>query len=115
MLKKALFVLAVIFLLIALQNIVNSTYNLWLKKSLIDQVQRELQVKKTENQKLKLSLSEASKPQFIASQARDKLFLLQPGEQDVIIPSDMFPPKQIRHVKATILPSWEQWINLVLR
>lgn len=109
--KKAIYILIVIVLLIVINGLVHSIYDLWHKQDLLTSAQKELQNQQLQNQKLKGELSYVQSQQFIEEQARDKLFLVKPGEQEVLISQNLInkggPQKQTQNI-----PNWQQWLKL---
>src|SRR6185437_3210160 len=86
--KKIAFFSVIIILLITINNLIHSIYTVWQKQDLIIQAQKNLAAEKEENQRLKKDIAQVNRPQFIESEARDKLLLAKPGEGIVILPKD---------------------------
>jgi cell division protein FtsB len=108
--KKAGFILIVIVLLLIINNLIHSIYDLWQKQDLLTQAQKQLSVEKLKNATLKTEISNAKSAQFIDEEARNKLFLVKPGEQEVLISQDLIsksPQKQ-----AQDFPNWQKWLKL---
>lgn len=72
--------------------------------------QKQLAVEKKENSRLKQTLSEAEKVEFVESQARDKLFLVKPGENVVLLPKKTY--SEVKTAEEERLPNWQAWVNL---
>lgn len=106
--KKAVFIVVVVVLLFIINSLARSIYNLWQKQDLLTQAQKTLEEEKLKNQKLKASLSYVETEEFVESEARNKLFLAKPGEQQVVIPQkeDKKPEKKEE------IPNWQKWLNL---
>ena len=109
MLKKAIFLIIVIVLLLVINSLVHSIYDIWSKQDLLNQAQKELTKEEQKNQKLKAELSFVQTPQFIEGEARNKLFLVKPGEQQVLIPNTASESSKVQEKQ---IPSWKQWLNL---
>ncbi|MDO8583116.1 MAG: septum formation initiator family protein [bacterium] len=107
--KKALLVLIVFTLLIIINNLVRSIYDIWQKKDFVSEAQRELDFQKQENQRLKSQLSYSQTSEFIEKEARDKLFMVKQGEKRVLIPKEQ---EKLAQDKGENLPNWQQWWNL---
>lgn len=107
--KKIIFLIIVIFLLIAIGNFVNSIYHLWHKKDLLTQMQKQLDNEESENKKLNAELSKVNSPMFIEEEARNKLFMVRPGEKNVIIPQSQEDGKQKKSSVKKEKPSWVRW------
>jgi cell division protein FtsB len=109
--KKAAFILIVLILLFIINGLLHSIYDLWHKQDLLTSAQKQLSQEQLKNQKLKAELSFTNSPQFIEEQAHDKLFLVKPGEQEVLIAPDLKsksePQKQIQNI-----PNWQKWLQL---
>lgn len=110
--KKVLFVFVIIVSIFIINNLIRSIYELWKKQDLLTQVQKELEVEKEKNQKVKLQLSYVSSDKFIEEQARNKLFLVKLDEQALVI-------KDLNKATASDAaktidnrPNWKKWWNL---
>ncbi|MCL5019841.1 MAG: septum formation initiator family protein [Patescibacteria group bacterium] len=109
MVKKAIFLIVVIVLLLAINNLVRSIYDIWNKQDLLSQAQKELTKEESRNQKLKAELSYVQTQKFIEEEARNKLFLVKPGEQQVLIPNTASESSK-KQEKQT--PNWQKWLQL---
>jgi cell division protein FtsB len=109
--KKAGFIIIVIILLLIINSLVHSIYNLWQKQDLLTSAQKELDVEKLKNAKLKKELSYAQTQQFIDETAHNKLLLAKPGEQQVLISQKLINQNQVQKQKQNI-PNWQKWFNL---
>jgi cell division protein FtsB len=108
--KKAIFILIVLVLLFIINGLAHSIYDLWHKQDLLTTAQRELSIEKMENQKLKGELSYVKNQSFIEEQARNKLFLVKPGEQEVLISPDLSQTQAKQ--QAQNIPNWQKWLKL---
>ena len=81
MLKKTGFLIVVIILMLIINNLIHSIYDIWSKQDLLNQAEKQLSKEESKNQKLKADLSYVQTQQFIEEEARNKLFLVKPGEQ----------------------------------
>ena len=111
LMKKAAFVLIVLILLFIINGLLHSIYDLWHKQDLLTSAQKQLSQEKLQNQKLKGDLSFVQTPQFIEEQAHDKLFLVKPGEQEVLIAPDLKNKNQPQK-KIEDVPNWQKWLDL---
>lgn len=109
--KKAAFILIVIVLLLIINGLVHSIYDLWNKKDLVASARRELAQEELKNKKLKADLSYVQTNQFIEQQARNKLFLVKPGEQQVLISQNLIDNSKSQK-PAQNIPNWQKWLNL---
>jgi cell division protein FtsB len=108
--KKITFFVTVIILLLTINDLVNSLYTIWQKQDLIIQAQKNLAVEKNENQELKKEIAQVNQPQFIETQARNKLLLTKPGESVVILPQDALGASTAATPKpADTRPNWKKW------
>lgn len=110
--KTILFVIAVIVSLVIINILGRSIYDTWRKKDLVVKAKTNLAQQKEENRKLKLQLSMVNDPNFVEKEARDKLFLVKPGESGVIVPQDLINKKERKEV--IVVPNYQQWIDLIL-
>ncbi len=101
--------IVVIVLLLAINNLVHSIYDIWSKQDLLNQAQKELTKEENKNQKLKGELSYVQTQKFIEEEARNKLFLVKPGEQQVLIPN---MASESSRTQEKQVPNWQQWLNL---
>lgn len=89
--KRILFITFIVISLIIIYNFLSSIYRLSSKKNVLIQAQNELKKTQKENMELKKQLSLVKNPEFIEEQARDKLFMVKPGEKTVVIPDNLLP------------------------
>jgi cell division protein FtsB len=106
--KKIIFIIVVISLLLIINNLVRSMYDVWQKRDFVTQAQKQLDFQKQENQRLKATLSYSQTQEFIEKQARDKLFMVKAGEQKVLIPQE----DNSQVVQEDNSPNWKKWWNL---
>ncbi len=111
--KKVIFFIALGICILVINNLVRSIYDLWHKNDLLVDAQRELTRQKQENQRLKSQLSYVESKEFVEEIARNKLLLVKPGEQRVLIPQDLIkgsstPSASIEKVD----PNWKKWLRL---
>lgn len=109
--KKAAFILIVIVLLLIINNLFHSIYDLWHKQDLLTTTQKQLEQEKLQNAKLKGELSYVQSQQFIEEQAHDKLFLVKPGQEQVLISQKLLNPNGV-HTEVQNLPNWQKWWQL---
>ena len=108
--KKALYVIAVILCILIINNLAHSIYDLWHKQDLVAKVKKDLDKEKQENRRLKARLTFVKSNEFIEEEARNKLFLVKPGESGVILPKDLFASK--KQISTSKPANWQQWIDL---
>ena len=109
--KKAVYIFIVIVLLLMINGLFHSIYDIWHKQDLLTSAQKQLDREKLVNQKLKGELSFAQTPQFLEEQAHNKLFLVKPGEQEVLISPDLKNKNQAQKQDQNV-PNWQQWLSL---
>lgn len=114
--KKIAFFASVIILILTINNLVRSIYSVWQKQDLIIQAQKELDTQKTENTKLKRDIVQVNQPQFVESEARDKLLLAKPGEGIIIIPNSQLiaSPSTAPHI-VDPRPNWQKWWDMFFK
>lgn len=110
--KKILFIIAIVASVFIINSLVRSIYDLWKKQDLIVQAQKELEKAKMENRDLKYKLSQAQSSQFIEGEARNKLLLVKPGEEPVIIPQDLLSSPSSQRKNIDTRPNWRKWWDL---
>ena len=79
--KKVVYIVMVMVLLLMINGLLHSIYDIWHKQDLLTSAQKQLESEKLENQKLKAELSYAQTPQFIEEQAHNKFFWLSRGSR----------------------------------
>lgn len=110
--KKIFYILIIIASIYISNNLIQSIYNLLQKKDLVTQARTELAQERNEYEKLKDQLQRVNRVDFIEEEARNKLFMVQPGEQIVLVPHEVLQasdaaPKNV--IAAT--PHWKKWIE----
>lgn len=90
--KKILFFFGILIALFIINGLIQSIYNLSQKGSVVERAKQELIAQEEKNKKLKKELAQVKDPEFIEKEARNKLFLIKPGEQMVLIPSPSVAP-----------------------
>jgi cell division protein FtsB len=109
--KKIIFILIVTILILIINDLARSVYDIWQKKDVISQAQKELNFQKQENQRLKSALSYSQTAEFIEKEARNKLFMVKEGEQKVFISDESSDSGQAQKIESND-PNWKQWWNL---
>lgn len=109
--KKILFLIIIILFIVYIVQSTNELYGLWKKQGLLVQAKLNLQKAHQEHEKLLRQLSIASQPGFVEEQARNKLFLIKPGEYHVLL-----EPENKTTVNVTVkpLPNWKQWLQRLI-
>jgi len=110
--KKIIFFVVLLLSLFIINNFVQSIYSLWQKQDLITKAKKDLRVAKQEQQKLQQALREAQEPTFFEKESRNKLFLVRPGEQVIVLPGPSGTTQQKQLVVKPHLPAWKQWYAL---
>ena len=111
--KKVLYLLILIISLFVINNLIRSISNLWQKHDLIGEAQKELLKEKNNHQRLQDQLDRAKRSEFVEEEARNKLFMVKPGERVVVLgnlSSDADQKKS--NIKEYSIPTWKQWWNL---
>lgn len=109
--KRILFFIVVGASLVIINNLIHSIYNLSQKKDLITQTKSQLAKEQEENSKLKQLVAEATKPQFVDEEARDKLQMVKPGEEAVIMPPLPSDGGRTDDLGKQEKPHWQQWLG----
>ena len=108
--KRVGFLIVVIVSLIIINGLIHSIYSLWNKQDLIKDANNRLAQEKSENARLKARLKEVNSPEFIEEEARNKLFLVKPGESPVILP-DLSPTPKPK--KEENIPNYQKWLKFL--
>jgi cell division protein FtsB len=108
--KKALFITIVVTLLLIINGLIYSIWDIWQNKDVVLQAQKTLDLEKQENQRLKAALSYSQTQEFIEKEARNKLFMVKEGEQKVLIPKDSDNSRELLSEDKD--PNWKKWWNL---
>ena len=114
--KKIAFFAIILILLLTINNLIHSLYAILQKQDIIIQAQKNLAVEKEENQRLKKDIAQVNQPQFIESEARDKLLLAKPGEGIVILPKDkLAASSSSTHQIVDKRPNWQKWLDVFFK
>lgn len=108
--KKILFFAGILICVVTINGLARSIYDLWHKQDVVVSARIELEKEKKENERLKQQLVLVNSQEFIESEARNKLLMVKPGEEGVIVPSDLIEKKAPKKVSEP--PNWQKWINL---
>lgn len=111
--KKAVFFISIALFLFIINNFFHSIYRLWQKQDLIISARKELAHEQMEQRKLESELERIQQPAFLEEQARNKLFMVKPGEQIVVLPKEIMEPEITPTVTQEPDPAWLQWYKLV--
>lgn len=108
--KKIFFFIAIVICILLINTLLRSIYDLWSKQDLVVTAENDLKREKRENEKLKQQLVLVSDENFVETEARNKLFMVRPGESGVIVPEGLIQKKEKKEVEN--IPNWQKWINL---
>lgn len=111
--KRISSIVIVIICVFIINNLIHSIYTLWQKQDVLVAAQQDLQKAKQKNSGLKQQITQVKSPNFIEEQARDKLLLVKPGEDVVVVPPELIvgdKPLPVRH--APVKANWQQWWDL---
>lgn len=110
--RKIVYISVIIILLLIINGLVHSSYSLWEKQKLVDQARKELDIEQQKNKQIKAQLSQATSYEFIEEQARNKLMLVKPQEQQVILSERLIKEHEKEFVTRSQEPVWKQWVLL---
>ncbi len=108
--RKVAYFIIIFGLILTINGLLHSIYDLWHKQDLVTSAQKKLDREKEKNQKLKAQYSLSQTPGFIEEQAHNKLLLVKPGEQQVLM-STRLTLNQGKSFE-TNTPNWQRWIAL---
>ena len=111
--KKVAFFITIVVCLIIINGLIRSIFDLWNKQDVVVRAREDLNQEKQKNEELKVQLGYVKSEQFVEEEARNKLFLVKPGESDVIIPKNLIKKK--KEPPPPPPPVWQQWVNLFIR
>ncbi|HSW97767.1 MAG TPA: septum formation initiator family protein [Candidatus Saccharimonadales bacterium] len=110
--KRILFIIFIVISFLIIYNFSSSIYRLLSKKDVLIQAQSELKKAQNENTNLKKQLMHVKNPEFMEEQARDKLFLVKPGENSVVIPQGLLPTPIITKTSSVSKQNWQKWLEI---
>ena len=108
--KNAGYIIVLVISVMLINNLVHSIYNLSQKKNLVTQTQEELKKEQDRNARLTDQLIQVKREDFVEEEARNKLFMVQPGETIVVLPSPTQEEGDNSSSKES-LPIWKQWVQ----
>lgn len=109
MLKKLIIISVLIITVIIIKNLYVSIKNLSNNSRIVDNLQKQLEAQKKENNFLQQKLSYVKSNEFVEKEARDKLGLVKNNEYIVIAPEQDAKKEE---VEKTEDPNWKKWLKL---
>lgn len=110
--KKLLVIFTIIICLIAINNLAHSIMQTWEQQSYLVNAQNSLKQEQLHHAQLEQQLQKVSQKDFVEEQARDKLLLVKPGENLVLVPSGMISPSLDKTEQPAVQePHWKEWWN----
>ncbi len=110
--KRISFIIIILILIFIIVRLATSIYTLWHKQDLLTNAQEQLRQEKQENISLHQEFAKVKSPQYVDEQARDKLLLMKPGENQVLIDSSLLQASNSAQKRESAKPYWQQWIDL---
>ena len=113
--KKVILGAIIIVSLIIINNLARSIYSLWQKQELVTTTEKELEREKKMNAELKKQSVAVRDPNYIEKIARDKLFLVKPKEEVVILPGQSSSEKTSQATatkKIGKVANWKAWLAI---
>lgn len=111
--KKIAFFVIIIVSIFIINSLVHSIYTLWQKKHLVVDARLDAEREREKNQTLKNKLNIIENPQFVEEEARNKLFLVKPGEQIVVLSEkDLKASDSAKPKPKDTRPNWKKWYDL---
>jgi cell division protein FtsB len=111
--KKIFFFVVLIFSVFVINNLVRSIYNLSQKQDLVVDAEKDLIAQIQENERLKSELAFVESEEFVEEMARNRLLLIKPGEQEVIVPEELIKGTSSPSAKLQEeIPNWKKWWEL---
>lgn len=92
----------------------HSIVDTWQKQTFLTSAQKSLEREQLKNKQLHQQLNRVSQAQFVEEQARDKLLLVKPGEELVLLPSIQSNQTEQSSTKLenTNKPHWQEWWDI---
>lgn len=114
--KKIFYILIILASIYISNNLIQSIYNLLQKKDLVTQAKVELSQERNEYEKLKDQLQKVKRVDYIEEEARNKLFMVQPGEQIVLVPHEILnATDEAEIIAAEKQPTWKLWLEIFFK
>jgi len=111
--KKIFFIGFIIVCLLIINSLARSVFSLWQKQDFIVKAEKELKEKEEENKQIKQELKIAESSEFVEEEARNKLFMVKPGENRVFLPKELSNlGGGSKKTEAKGDPNWKKWWNL---
>lgn len=110
--KRIFFFIVIVTSVFIINNLVQSIYNLWSKQDLLGKAKKELVEEKKKHAALQKELKWVSQDVFIEKEARNKLFLVKPGEKIVVLPRIAAEDSGAKGKKEKVDPNWKKWWDL---
>ena len=109
MLKKLISISVLIITVIIIKNLYVSIKNLSNNSRIVDNLQKQLEAQKKENNFLQQKLSYVKSNEFVEKEARDKLGLVKDNEYIVIAPDEEMEKEEFIKTED---PNWKKWLKL---
>lgn len=115
--KKLIIVVGILVILIFSFNIISQILSTLRSGDRLQQASDELYKLEVKNKELKKKLIQVKSPDFIETQARDKLGLARSGETVVVIPDGKLKQVLSASIKQEEikLPNWMGWLKVFWR
>lgn len=110
--KKITFIIIIVLATLSIIHSLQSIYSLWSKQEVVKQAANELAKQEEKNTQLKQQLKAASAQDFVEEQARDKLFMVKPGENTIVIPAALLATDSAKKPIEVHKSNWQQWWDL---
>ena len=92
-------------------RLTGNVWRLWRAGDRIKQAESEVRSQELENQELQKRLAEVQSPEFIEREAKEKLGLVKPGEEIVILPEIKLEPSFAKASEGR-QSNWRKWWKL---
>lgn len=86
--------------------------DLWHSGDKLARREKEITSLQEKKKKLLMEKAKVESPDFLEKIARDQLGMSKPGEQIIIIPSELLAQSPVATPDAT--PNWKKWLGLLL-
>ncbi len=110
--KRISFIIIIIILAFIIIRLISSIYTLWHKQDLLTNAQLQLMQEQKKQVQLQKEFVKVKSSAFVDEEARNKLLLVKPGENQVLIDQSLLTASSGAKTKKAAEPFWQQWLDL---
>lgn len=98
-------------IILMILNLFKSWSSLQERLNIIKNTENKIALETDKQDRLKRELAQAESPDFIESQARDKLNMVREGEIVILMPTISISVQQTSPI-SELSPNWQKWLKL---